>query len=75
DHRTTDNLPDDANTVIIRSGITGTLAAREHLSICPDKSAVILEAREFCSGATGRNAGHCKPDQWRGYGKSEKVCD
>jgi hypothetical protein len=23
---------------------------------------VVLEAREFCSGATGRNAGHCKPD-------------
>ncbi|KAF3036974.1 hypothetical protein E8E12_008379 [Didymella heteroderae] len=73
DHRTTEALPDDADTVIIGSGITGTLAAREHLSIWPDKSVVVLEAREFCSGATGRNAGHCKPDQWRGFGKFEKV--
>lgn len=23
---------------------------------------VMLEAREVCSGATGRNGGHCKPD-------------
>lgn len=73
DHRTTAHLPDDTDTVIIGSGITGTLAAREHLSIWPEKRVVILEAREFCSGATGRNAGHCKPDQWRGFGKFEKA--
>jgi glycine/D-amino acid oxidase-like deaminating enzyme len=73
DHRTTEALPDDTDTVIIGSGITGTLTAREHLSIWPEKGVVILEAREFCSGATGRNAGHCKPDQWRGFGKFEKV--
>lgn len=73
DHRTTGDLPQDADTVIIGSGITGSLAAKEHLSIWPDKSVVVLEAREFCSGATGRNAGHCKPDQWRGFGKFEKA--
>jgi len=33
----------------------------------------VLEAREFCSGATGRNAGHCKPDQWRHFAKFEKA--
>lgn len=49
------------------------LTAREHLNTWPEKKLVILEAREFCSGATGRNAGHCKPDQWRGFGKLEKV--
>jgi hypothetical protein len=26
----------------------------------------------FCSGATGRNAGHCKPDQWRGFDKYQR---
>jgi glycine/D-amino acid oxidase-like deaminating enzyme len=69
DHRTTDKLPQEADTVIIGSGITGTLVAKHHLETFPDRSIAVLEAREFCSGATGRNAGHCKPDQWRHYEK------
>ena len=73
DHHTTDELPQEADTVIIGSGITGTLVAKHHLETFPGKKVVILEAREFCSGATGRNAGHCKPDQWRGYGKHAKA--
>ncbi|KAF1960078.1 hypothetical protein CC80DRAFT_544541 [Byssothecium circinans] len=32
-----------------------------------------LEARELCSGATGRNAGHYKPDQWRHFAKFEQA--
>lgn len=28
---------------------------------------VVLEAREICSGASGRNAGHCRPDPHRGF--------
>ena len=72
-HRTTETLPEDADTVIIGSGISGTLVAKHHLGTWPSKSVVVLEAREFCSGATGRNAGHCKPDQWRHYGKFEKA--
>ncbi|OTB07281.1 hypothetical protein M426DRAFT_86393 [Hypoxylon sp. CI-4A] len=73
DHRTTPDLPRSADTVIIGSGITGTLVAKHHLETWPEKSVVVLEAREFCSGATGRNAGHCKPDQWRGFLKYEKA--
>ncbi|KAJ4364988.1 hypothetical protein N0V83_008604 [Neocucurbitaria cava] len=73
DHRTTKDLPKEADTVIIGSGISGTLIAKHHLETWPTKSVVVLEAREFCSGATGRNAGHCKPDQWRHYGKFEKA--
>lgn len=73
DHRTTKDLPEEADTVIIGSGITGTLVAKHHLETWPSKSVVVLEAREFCSGATGRNAGHCKPDQWRHFGKFEKA--
>ncbi|KAG9190563.1 hypothetical protein G6011_08651 [Alternaria panax] len=69
DHRTTNGLPYEADTIIIGSGITGTLVAKHHLETFPNKSVVVLEAREFCSGATGRNAGHCKPDQWRHYKK------
>ncbi|KAL4809927.1 FAD dependent oxidoreductase-domain-containing protein [Aspergillus unguis] len=66
-HRTTSEVPSAADIVIIGSGMSGTLIANHLLETWPDKSIVILEAREFCSGATGRNAGHCKPDQWRGF--------
>lgn len=41
--------------------MTGTLVAKAHLEAFPDKSIVVLEAREFCSGATGRNAGVSPP--------------
>lgn len=74
-HRTTKDLPESVDTVVIGSGITGTLATKEHLRTWPDRTLVVIEAREFCSGATGRNAGHCKPDQWRGFGKFEKAYD
>ncbi|WWC66135.1 uncharacterized protein I206_100035 [Kwoniella pini CBS 10737] len=69
-HRTTEDLPQSADVVIIGSGATGSLTALSLLqSPNPPKSIVLLEAREMCSGATGRNAGHCKPDQWRGFSK------
>ncbi|ORY35319.1 putative FAD dependent oxidoreductase [Naematelia encephala] len=68
--RTTEELPKEADVVVIGSGITGSLAALKLLeSENPPKSVVVLEAREFCSGATGRNAGHCRPDQYRGFAK------
>ena len=62
-HRTTPDLLSEADVVIIGSGITGASAARylaedaraKHLSV------VMLEAREACWGATGRNGGHCQP--------------
>ncbi|KAF8922380.1 DAO-domain-containing protein [Mucidula mucida] len=70
DHRTTADIPPEADVVIIGSGLTGSLTAMELLkSANAPKSVVMLEAREFCSGATGRNAGHCKPDQYRGFSK------
>ncbi|KAJ6493199.1 DAO-domain-containing protein [Mycena sanguinolenta] len=70
DHRTTEHLPKSAEVVIIGSGMTGTMTAYELLTrLNPPKSIVVLEARELCSGATGRNAGHCKPDQYRGFAK------
>ncbi|WWC58905.1 uncharacterized protein I303_101450 [Kwoniella dejecticola CBS 10117] len=69
-HRSTTDLPQTADVVIIGSGATGSLTALSLLqSPNPPKSVVLLEARELCSGATGRNAGHCKPDQWRGFTK------
>ncbi|KAH8698743.1 FAD dependent oxidoreductase-domain-containing protein [Talaromyces proteolyticus] len=62
------NLPSSADTVIIGSGITGAsvartlLQCRERNSSIPssenEPSVVMLEARDICSGATGRNGGH-----------------
>ncbi|KAF2018078.1 DAO-domain-containing protein [Aaosphaeria arxii CBS 175.79] len=72
-HRTTKELPNHVDTVVIGSGITGTLTTKHLLETRPDEKVLVLEAREFCSGATGRNAGHCKPDQFRGFGKYEKA--
>ncbi|PVH94875.1 FAD dependent oxidoreductase-like protein [Periconia macrospinosa] len=62
-HRTTEELPEHADIVIIGSGITGANTARY---LTEDGRAdglkiVMLEAREACWGATGRNGGHCQP--------------
>ncbi|WWC73169.1 uncharacterized protein I206_107135 [Kwoniella pini CBS 10737] len=68
DLRSSEKLPASAEVVIIGSGISGALTALNLLeSRTPPNSIVMLEARELCSGATGRNAGHCKPDLWRGF--------
>ncbi|KAJ4155266.1 hypothetical protein LMH87_000522 [Akanthomyces muscarius] len=58
-HRTTDKLPDHADVVVVGSGITGTFAARELVE--GGRNVLMLEAREACWGATGRNGGHCHP--------------
>ncbi|KAK4131155.1 DAO-domain-containing protein [Trichocladium antarcticum] len=63
-HRTTETLPDAADVVVVGSGITGAFAARflkEEEGAGRDAAVVMLEAREACAGATGRNGGHCQP--------------
>ncbi|GAA6038753.1 hypothetical protein JCM8097_002383 [Rhodosporidiobolus ruineniae] len=70
-HRnSTGPLPSAADVVIIGSGLTGSTAAAELVDKLleePVKDAegktktvkvVVIEARTFCSGATGRNGGH-----------------
>ncbi|KXJ85425.1 FAD dependent oxidoreductase [Microdochium bolleyi] len=66
-HRSTEQLPAEADVVIIGAGFSGAALAHwiyedSHQSTSPPPSLVILEAREACSGATGRNGGHFKPD-------------
>lgn len=55
--------------VIIGSGIAGALTAYEliHSARVPAGHVVLLEAREAASGASGRNAGHVRPDAFRGF--------
>jgi hypothetical protein len=55
-HRTTAELPSEADIIIVGSGITGSSAARflTEDGRAKGKSVVLLEAREACWGATGR---------------------
>ncbi|KAI2628709.1 FAD dependent oxidoreductase [Hypoxylon sp. NC1633] len=66
DLRSTSSLPDDADTVIIGSGITGAAVAFNLLSNGA-RNIVMLEARQACSGATGRNGGHTKAASYRSF--------
>ncbi|KAF7370159.1 FAD dependent oxidoreductase [Mycena sanguinolenta] len=76
-------LTDNADVCIIGSGITGVSAAY-HLANAVEGGAfplgrdnevraVILEAREFCSGATGRNGGNLTPVSFAGFRKVETL--
>jgi len=67
-YRSTEALPQSTEVAIIGSGISGAATAYFILTgPNPPKSVVMLEARELCYGATGRNGGHCRPDCYRGY--------
>ncbi|KAJ6104528.1 hypothetical protein N7523_010848 [Penicillium sp. IBT 18751x] len=58
------SLPVEADVVIIGSGVTGASIARTLLEsstreqISSQPRILMLEARDICSGATGRNGGH-----------------
>ncbi|RAK95078.1 NAD(P)/FAD-dependent oxidoreductase [Aspergillus ibericus CBS 121593] len=70
-------LPDQADIVIIGSGISGasiaytllTQSASAEPQVGP--KIVLLEARELCSGATGRNGGHIKCASYSDYALSK----
>ncbi|MCJ1381746.1 hypothetical protein MMC17_004857 [Xylographa soralifera] len=64
DFRSTPTLPSHATTVIIGSGITGVSIAHKLLQRDPSVDILMLEARQACSGATGRNGGHCRPGRY-----------
>ncbi|KAH0352465.1 FAD dependent oxidoreductase, partial [Aureobasidium melanogenum] len=61
-----EKLPSECDIAIIGAGMTGVSTAyhlsRLHTADCSGKkpSIVVLDAREVCSGATGRNGGHSK---------------
>ncbi|KAL6812591.1 FAD dependent oxidoreductase [Trichoderma sp. SZMC 28015] len=60
-HHTTNDLPQTTDVLIVGSGITGAFAAHFLKEKAPNLNVVMLEAREACWGATGRNGGHCQP--------------
>lgn len=62
EHRSTEALPAECDVLIIGAGYAGASTAY-HLTNenHSPPSIVILEARQACSGATGRNGGHLRP--------------
>ncbi|KPM45194.1 hypothetical protein AK830_g1361 [Neonectria ditissima] len=61
--QTNNAAPATVDVAIIGSGITGLSVAHTILGAagengCPTHSVMVLEARDLCSGATGRNGGH-----------------
>jgi hypothetical protein len=62
DYRSTETLPKQTDILIIGAGYAGTSTAYHLLAEGTKGSITILEARGVCSGATGRNGGHLRPD-------------
>ena len=61
-------MPHTSKYVIIGSGISGALTAFSLIKEgVPGAEIVIVEAREAASGASSRNAGHVRPDAFRGF--------
>ncbi|KAL7622446.1 hypothetical protein AAE478_007951 [Parahypoxylon ruwenzoriense] len=72
DLRCSGTLPEKAETVIIGSGITGAAVAFNLLKNGA-RDIVMLEARQACSGATGRNGGHTKAASYRSFLDHERA--
>ncbi|EWZ43291.1 uncharacterized protein FOBCDRAFT_273365 [Fusarium oxysporum Fo47] len=49
-----------ADVAVISAGLTGINLVCTLLKKKPGISIVLLDAKSLCSGATGRNGGHCK---------------
>ncbi|KAI0999429.1 hypothetical protein K3495_g8767 [Podosphaera aphanis] len=75
-HQSTELLPKSCDILIIGGGYAG-ISTAYHLLCDPElsqktcaSSIVLLEARQACSGATGRNGGHLRPSV---YGRLPKY--
>ncbi|KAL2882583.1 hypothetical protein SGCOL_001785 [Colletotrichum sp. CLE4] len=75
DHQS-EHLPKDVDVVIIGSGMSGTSVAwhllKENNSTTPLRVAMI-EARQACSGASGRNGGHIRPSSYAEYAGAKST--
>lgn len=67
DYRTSQDLPATVDHIIVGSGISGAFIAYNLLTIRPNATVLLLEARQTCSGATGRNGGHTKAASYREF--------
>ncbi|KAJ5836293.1 FAD dependent oxidoreductase [Penicillium robsamsonii] len=63
--RSTPELPDESDIVIIGGGYSAAALVTHIQKQYPNHpSILVLEARQLCSGASGRNGGHIKPDPY-----------
>ncbi|KAF2102864.1 FAD dependent oxidoreductase [Rhizodiscina lignyota] len=65
--RSTEELPQHADYVIVGSGVSGVCIAWNILEREKGAKVVMLEARTAVGGATGRNGGHTKAASYRSY--------
>lgn len=69
-------LPSSVDVVITGSGMTGASIAHHLLkngSQTQPLKIAMLEARQACSGATGRNGGHIRPSSYDEYDLQKEV--
>ncbi|WWC72307.1 uncharacterized protein I206_106269 [Kwoniella pini CBS 10737] len=69
-HRTTEDLPKETDVLIVGSGYTGASFAywlHKFTSNGTTPRMVMLEARDVCGGATGRNGGQLRPHFYSRY--------
>lgn len=73
-HNENEPVPTATKYLIIGSGLSGCLTAWSLVeSGVLSSDILILEAREAVSGASGRNAGHVRPDAFRGFAAYAKI--
>ncbi|GME76462.1 unnamed protein product [Ambrosiozyma monospora] len=76
--QSTPELPKETDVLIIGAGYAGASVGYWMYKQCQETKLakpdiLMVEARYVCSGATGRNGGHLKPDYYREYLKFEKL--
>ncbi|KAK9424752.1 putative FAD dependent oxidoreductase [Seiridium unicorne] len=62
-YRSSDTTPEECDIAIVGTGMSGVATAYHILTQCeggPEPKIVLFEARQACSGATGRNGGYIK---------------
>lgn len=61
--------PNEADIVVIGSGITGASVTKTLLEANPSLRVAVFEARTLCSGATGRNGGQLATNAGEAYAR------
>lgn len=73
-HNEDSPTPSSSKYLVIGSGLAGSLTAWSLAEAgIPGSEILILEAREAVSGASGRNAGHVRPDAFRGFAAYARI--